>query len=163
MSSKDNAPDNLTNYMYLINPNILSKIKSKNEKTNILNNEIQFYRKRIFSLTKDYLKGKKRDKDLDKIWEIYAMHCVNYFKFIDKSELIQDTYKGMNNKKKKKPIDQKAIERGNEIIMNKKKPPAPRITDHIKIKTTKTKTNKKMVIPRERNLNLKSEHFKNKI
>jgi hypothetical protein len=163
MSSKDKSLDNSTNYMYLINPNLLNKFKNKKEKTNILNNEIQFYRKRIFSLTKDYLKGKKRDKDLDKIWEIYANHCVNYFKFNDKSELLQETYKGMSIKKKKLPFDKKAIERGNEIILNKKKPPAPRITDHIKIKTTTTKTNKKMVIPRERNLNLKSEHFKNKI
>ena len=47
--------------------------------------------------------------------------------------------------------------------MNKKKPPAPRITDHIKIKSTSNKTNRKIVIPRERKINLKNERFKNKI
>ena len=148
---------------YLVNPNLADKLTYKKKETQILNEDINFYRKRIFALTKDYLKGKKRDKDLDKIWEKYASSCVEYFKFIDKSELIQETYKDMKQKKKNKIIDKKAINRGNEIIMNKKKPPAPRITDHIKIKTTKTKTNKKIVIPREKTLDIKNDRFKNKI
>ena len=148
---------------YLVNPNLADKLYHKKEVTQILNEDINFYRKRIFALTKDYLKGKKRDKDLDKIWEKYASSCVEYFKFKDKSELIQETYKDIKQKNKKKFIDKKAIDRGNEIIMNKKKPPAPRITDHIKITTTKTKTNKKMIIPREKTLDIKNDRFKNKI
>ena len=72
---------NIIDYMYLVNPNRLDRIKQKKENTIILNEEIHFYRKRIFSLTKDYLKGKSRDRDLDKMWEIYAKACVDYFKF----------------------------------------------------------------------------------
>lgn len=156
---------NIIDYMYLVNPNRLEKIKQKKENTIILNEDIHFYRKRIFSLTKDYLKGKKRDRDLDKMWEIYATACVDYFKFIDKSELIQATYKDIKVKKKSNVIDKNVVTKSNEFMLNKKKPPVPRITDHIKLKSTKThvKTTQKMVIPRERNLNLKSDHFKNKI
>ena len=156
---------NIIDYMYLVNPNRLDRIRQKKENTIILNDEIHFYRKRIFSLTKNYLKGKSRDRDLDKMWEIYAKACVDYFKFIDKSELIQATYKDIKVKKKNNIIDKNAVSKSNEFMLNKKKPPAPRITDHIKLKSTKTnvKTNKKVVIPRERELNLKSEHFKNKI
>jgi hypothetical protein len=156
---------NVFDYMYLVNPNRLDRIRQKKENTIILNEEIHFYRKRIFSLTKNYLKGKSRDRDLDKMWEIYAKACVDYFKFIDKSELIQATYMDIKVKKKKNIIDKNAVTKSNEFMLNKKKPHAPRITDHIKVTSTKTniKTNKKMVIPRERKLNLKSDHFKNKI
>lgn len=151
--------------MYLVNPNLMNKLQHKNntENTALFKNDIKFYRKRIFALTRDYLRGKKRDNDLDKIWENYAQSCIEYFKFIDKSEIIQNTYKDIKVKKNTTPIDLKAVDKGNEFIMNKKKPPAPRITDHIKIKSTSNKTNKKIVIPRERKINLKNERFKNKI
>jgi hypothetical protein len=149
--------------MYLINPNVLDKIQSHPKNITQYNEDLKFYRKRIFALTKDYLKGKKREGDLDKIFQKYATACIEYFKFIDKSEIIQASYKDMNQKKKTTIINKDAVIKSNEIMMNKKKPPAPRITDHIKIKSTKTKTNKKLVIPRVKNINLKNERFKNKI
>jgi len=154
---------NIIEYMYLVNPNKLNRIRQKKENTIILNEEIYFYRKRIFSLTKDYLKGKSRHSDLDKIWEIYAKECIDYFKFIDKSEVIQSSYNDIKVKKKDKIIDKEAVIKSNELILNRKVSPAPRITDHIKLKTITARTNKKIVIPRERKLNLKSDHFKNKI
>lgn len=156
---------NSLDYLYLVNPNRLDKIRSKKKKPEIFNDDIHFYRKRIFSLTKNYLKGKTHDKDLDKIWEIYAKACVEHFKFKDKSELIQETYKNMNVKERKQKLDNNVIEKSNEYILNKNKPAVPKITDHIKLKSKKTNTkiNKKIIIPRERELNLKSDHFRNKI
>ena len=71
--------------------------------------------------------------------EIYAKACVDYFKFTDKSELIQATYNDIKVKKKNNTIDKNAVSKSNEFMLNKKKPPAPRITDHIKLKSTKTK------------------------
>ena len=151
--------------IYLVNPNLINKLQFKNntQHSELFKDDVKFYRKRIFALTRDYLKGKKRDKDLDKIWENYANSCIEYFKFIDKSEIIQNTYKDIKVKKNTTLLDLKAVDKGNEFIMNKKKPPAPRITDHIKIKSTSNKTNRKIVIPRERKINLKNERFKNKI
>ena len=109
--------------MYLVNPNLMNKLQHKNntENTALFKNDIKFYRKRIFALTRDYLRGKKRDNDLDKIWENYAQSCIEYFKFIDKSEIIQNTYKDIKVKKNTTPIDLKAVDKGNEFIMNKKK------------------------------------------
>jgi len=48
-------------------------------------------------------------------------------------------------------------------MLNKKSPPAPRITDHINVKSSKIKTTKKMIIPQQRNINIKTDKFKNKI
>ena len=156
-----NDPCNKFDLMYLVNPNILDKVQPHQETTKEYKEDLKFYRKRIFALTKDYLKGHKKDKDLDKIFFEYSSACIEYFKFIDKSEIIQESYKNLETKPKCEKVDKQAVNKSNEFIFNKKKPPAPRITDHIKIKSTKT--NKKIVIPRERKINLKNERFKNKI
>jgi hypothetical protein len=153
---------NMYDLQYLTNPNFMMRL-SDNYKSKISPADLKFYKKRIFSLTKDYLKGKKRDKTLDKIWEEYALACIEHFKFVDKAEIIQEDYKNFSNKKKKTQIDKDAVKNSNELMMNKKAPPAPRITDHIKIKTTRIKTNKKLVIPKQRKLNIKTDKFKNKI
>ena len=153
---------NIYDLQYLTNPNLMMRL-SNNYKSKISPVDLKFYKKRIFFLTKDYLKGKKRDKTLDKIWEEYALACIEHFKFVDKAEIIQEDYKNFSNKKKKTKIDKDAVENSNELMMNKKTPPAPRITDHIKIKSTRVKTNKKLVIPKQRNLNITTDKFKNKI
>lgn len=153
---------NIYDLQYLTNPNLMFKL-SDEKKCKISPGDLKFYKKRIFFLTKDYLKGKKKDKHLDKIWEEYASACIEHFKFIDKAEVIQEDYKNFSKKKGKTKIDKNIVKNSNELMMNKKTPPAPRITDHIKIKSTKTKTGKKLVIPKQRNINIKTDKFKNKI
>ena len=57
---------NIYDLQFLTNPNLINKIT--NDKMLCISPEdIKFYKKRIFMLTKNYLKGKKRDRDLDKI------------------------------------------------------------------------------------------------
>ncbi len=57
---------NIYDLQYLTNPNLMMRL-SNNYKSKISPVDLKFYKKRIFFLTKDYLKGKKRDKTLDKI------------------------------------------------------------------------------------------------
>jgi len=153
---------NIYDLQFLTNPNLINKIT--NDKMLCISPEdIKFYKKRIFMLTKNYLKGKKRDRDLDKIWQEYASACIAYFKFIDKAEVIQEDYKDYKAKKNHIKIDKNVIKNSNEFMLNKKSPPAPRITDHINVKSTKIKTAKKIIIPQQRNINIKTDKFKNKI
>jgi hypothetical protein len=153
---------NVYDLQFLTNPNLINKI-SNEKRLGISPEDIKFYKKRIFVLTKNYLKGKKKDRDLDKIWEEYASACISHFKFIDKAEIIQEDYKEFKTKKKATKIDKNVIKNSNEFMINKKSPPAPRITDHINVKSTKIKTTKKMIIPQQRNINIKTDKFKNKI
>jgi len=153
---------NVYDLQFLTNPNLINKI-SNEKRLGISPEDIKFYKKRIFILTRNYLKGKKKDRDLDKIWEEYASACIAHFKFIDKAEIIQEDYKEYKTKKKNTKIDKNVIKNGNEFMLNKKSPPAPRITDHINVKSTKIKTAKKMIIPQQRNINIKTDKFKNKI
>lgn len=153
---------NVYDLQFLTNPNLINKI-SNEKRLGISPEDIKFYKKRIFILTRNYLKGKKKDRDLDKIWEEYAAACIAHFKFIDKAEIIQEDYKEYKTKKKNTKIDKNVIKNSNEFMLNKKSPPAPRITDHINVKSTKIKTAKKMIIPQQRNINIKTDKFKNKI
>jgi hypothetical protein len=153
---------NVYDLQFLTNPNLINKI-SNEKRLGISPEDIKFYKKRIFVLTKNYLKGKKKDRDLDKIWEEYASACIAHFKFIDKAEIIQEDYKEFKTKKKTTKIDKNVIKNSNEFMLNKKSPPAPRITDHINVKSSKIKTTKKMIIPQQRNINIKTDKFKNKI
>jgi len=143
---------------FLANPSFMNQISYKSTSV-IAQEDLNFYKKRIFKVTKEYLRGGKRDFDLDKDFEAYAFSCIEYFKFIDKAEIIQEEYKQM---KKKQPseIDPSGVHIGNNIIMKKKKNPTPKITDHINIKTTRTV--KKIVLPLQRQINIKTDKFKNK-
>ena len=141
---------------FLTNPYLINKI-STNKKSNISPEDINFYKKRIFILTKNYLKGKSKDVDLDKIWEEYASKCIEYFKFVDKAEIIQEDYKDFSIKKNNVLIDKDVVKNSNEFMLNKKAPPAPRITDHINVKMSMIKTSKRIVIPQQRKLNIKTD------
>ena len=56
---------NVYDLQFLTNPNLINKI-SNEKRLGISPEDIKFYKKRIFVLTKNYLKGKKKDRDLDK-------------------------------------------------------------------------------------------------
>ena len=84
---------------YLINP-IFTKTTSnidKSEKNNY-EEDMKFYKKRIFKVTKDMLRGKKIEPDIDKAFINYTKACIEYFKFIDKAEIIQKDYKMYSQK-----------------------------------------------------------------
>ena len=94
---------NIIDLEYLTNRSFQKKrrtIVKNNNKT-----DINFYRKRIFKLTKDFLCGTYINAHLDNAFHNYSAACIEYFKFIDQSEIIQNDYltmKTIENKSKKK-------------------------------------------------------------
>ena len=150
--------DNSANYydlLYLVNPTFLHNIeKSKSKIVN--NDDILFYKRRIFTLTKEFLNGKNCDNlELNNLFKIYARNCIEYFKFKDKSTIIQKDYLKYN-KKKGTPIVQD-ISFNNKILMKQPPPRIPKMTDHIIVKNRK---HKPQVIPKIRIINLKEEKYK---
>ena len=84
---------NLIDLQYLTNPDQMSKLKQKKEFQQIPRNDLDFYKKRIFQLTKDMLRGEKINTKVNKVFVNYAQICIDHFKFMDKMELIQNDYK----------------------------------------------------------------------
>ena len=152
---------NCIDLQYLINPSILQKL-NRSSQLNILSEEdLQFYRKRIFQLTKYFLQGKSINATMDKTFQNYAQTCIRYFKFKDKASIIQQDYKGLPQKKKTH-IPKLNMKDNNKLIMKNKAPDIPKITDHIHVKRTKKIQPKNIIIPIQRTINLKDPKFKNK-
>ena len=150
---------NLIDLRYLVNPLFTDAIDVKQHINTVKGEDLQYYKKRIFLLTKDFLQGKQTNNDnMNKVFDKFAAQCISYFKFNDKKEIIQGDYKDMVNKKKDTII--KKDEDPNNFIMRKPEPKVPKITDHINIKSTKT--SKQIVIPQIRNLEPKKKKKKKK-
>ena len=149
---------NLIDLQYLTNPDQLTKLMQKKNLQQISRNDLDFYKKRIFQLTKDMLRGEKINTKVNKAFVNYAQICIDHFKFMDKMELIQNDYKDI-----KSPVNKKNtfnMKNSNDMMLRKKKPHRPKITDNIKIKSTRINT--PPVIPKTRNFNLKDPRFREK-
>ena len=150
---------NMIDLEFLTNPMELQKLHKNNNKLQIDQNDIIFYKKRIFQMAKNILLKKKTDIKVKNAFDSFCKVCIEYFKFIDKSEIIQTDYSHIKPKQKKPPKNIN-LHTTNEIIMRKKKMRSPKITDHIKIKRKNNK--KKTIIPKKRSFNLQDPTFQSK-
>lgn len=149
---------NLIDLQYLTNPDQLTKLMQKKDLQQIPRNDLDFYKKRVFQLTKEMLRGEKINTKVNKAFVNYAQICIDHFKFTDKMELIQNDYKDIKpSVSKKNTFNMKT---SNNVMLRKKKPYRPRITDNIKIKSTRI--TKPPIIPKNRNFNLKDPRFREK-
>ena len=149
----------LTNFEYLVNPAFVNVLTSKSTVDHTISpDELSFYKRRIFTLTKGLLQGvPSDDTNINMIFERYAMKCIAYFKFNDKKTVIQGDYKDL-------VVDQSCDDDEydgdpDNLMLRKPDAKVPKITDHIDIKTTKTK--KQNIIPQIRHINLKDKIYKN--
>ena len=150
---------NMIDLEFLTNPMELQKLHKNNNKLQIDQNDVTFYKKRIFQMAKNILLKKKTDIKVKNAFDSFCKVCIEYFKFIDKSEIIQTDYSHIKPKQKKPPKNIN-LHTTNEIIMRKKKMRSPKITDHIKIKRKNNK--KKTIIPKKRSFNLQDPTFQSK-
>ncbi len=81
----------------LINKEQYNKYVSSTKKPNN-KKERKFYRKRILQLTKDILMNEPPatlSSDIQLIFDSYANLCIQYFKMLDKTDLLQNEYNDM--------------------------------------------------------------------
>lgn len=149
----DLSKNNQVDLLYLTNPNF--KLKYNKEKTRLISDEdVKFYRKRILQDTKGYLRGNTTTADITNAFEHFAMELINYYKFIDKKNLIQEEYKNLPTKKSKKPGEFKLLEE-NELIMKRPEMIKKTINDYIPI-VVKARSHRKLVIPKLKKYDLKN-------
>jgi len=149
---------NLIDLQYLTNPEKMNKILQKQKISHISKRDLDFYKKRIFQLTKNMLRGEKINTKVNKAFEHYANICIEHFQFMDKMEMIQNEYKDI--KSPKTSNTKFSIKKSNDLMCRQKKPHRPKITDHIKIKTNRVI--KPPILPKEKKYNLKDPKFREK-
>jgi len=142
--------------LYLTNGRLRNRIENIEKVLN--KDDLKFYRKRILQETKNYLRDGNLESSIDRAFENYADKLIEYYKFIDKKEIIQKEYEGIKEIKRKKVKDVD-ISDANKGMMNYTiEPPVKTIKDFVNVLTEKSK--KKRVIPKIKKYNLKNDELR---
>ena len=149
----DISQNNRIDLLYLTNPNFKNKYNKQLMKR-VNDEDIKFYRKRILQDTKDLLRGNKLGEEVNAVFDKYCGKLIDYYKFIDKKTIIQEEYKDLPIKKEKVNENFK-LEIENEKLMNKPDVVKKTIKDFIPI-VVKERKKKKMILPKQKNFDLKN-------
>ena len=156
----DISKNNQIDLLYLMNRKI--KYNKTNEYTHTLSlDDIKFYRKRILIDTKEYLRGNKITNDLDSCFKNYAKNLIEYYKFNDKKDIIQEEYKDIKKMKKNKGISNLEIINENKKLMKKIKKEKKKIEDFIPV-IVKERKKEIIIIPQTKDINLKDPKYRSK-
>ena len=127
----------------------------------------KFYRRRILNLTKRLLNNEKPETmfpDVTSAFEYYSKICVEYFKVLDKTDIIQEDYTDLSsnsvNEIKNDFLSESSIDADN-LMMRSIKIQEPNALEKL-VKRKSTKIKKQPIIPLQKNINLKDPYLKNK-
>ncbi len=141
--------------LYLTNDRMRMRVGNLDNGVN--KEELKFYRKRILQQTKNYLRESRLENSIDRAFDNYADKLIEYYKFIDKKEMIQKEYEDMKDNPKKKIKDMNLMEE-NKKMMKEVEPHVKTIKDFINVVTEKPK--KRRIIPKLKEYNLKKEELR---
>ena len=152
----------LTNQTYQNKYNKLENDKTKKSEITIDDKDIEFYRKRIFQMTKELLRGKNINSDINNSFRNFAGVCINYFQFEDAKEVYQKEYENMKTNEKKPDLSFNEVE-VNKFMMKSEKPEEPKtIKDFLNVKSTYKEKRRKIPIPKRKKIDFKNEKFRTK-
>jgi len=164
-NNSDNNYINQVTIDYLINKN-RKYLENSNTNKNANKKDKKFYRKRILNLTKDFLLFNDKESILPDVkfaFEMYVKTCIEYFKTLDRCDIIQEDYSDLeeNEKQLDKILDYEEsnlnYSQSDNLLMrsiNIK----PTLDKFIKRTTFK----KEEVIPIQKEINLQEPYLKNK-
>jgi hypothetical protein len=142
---------------------------SMNKKT--IRKDKKFYRRRIVSLTKDLLYKEESEiivsPDIKYAFDNFIKTCINYFKLLDTNDIIQKDYNEFDsdteitdNKTDESEFSQKIKEENEKLLMRSVKISNHSLDNFIKIKMTKKPED--LIIPQQKEIDLKDPILKNK-
>ena len=153
---------NQIDLLYLTNQNYVDKYNQKKtslDQNETLTKDIAFYRKRILNTTKDLLRKNSINNTVDSCFVEYCSELIKYFKFIDKKDILQEEYKNLKEKKKKK-VDKNFTLMDNDKIMSRETKKTIRtIKDCLPI-NIKSKPKKKRTYPKKKEININDPKFR---
>jgi hypothetical protein len=157
---------------YLMNKEQYAKyINNKNPEKKAFNNkDKKFYKKRIYELTKQLLNNEKPEPlyaDVKNAFDLYIKSCIENFKMIDKTDIIQEDYAGIYDIgeidiKNEINIDGiQTLEDSDKLMMRSIKITEPNPLERM-VKRTSTKVATPVIIPHQKDINLKDPVLKKK-
>ena len=150
--------------IYFTNNTAYKKINKRNEITNDeeYNKDLLFYRKRILQKTKDLLRNNECNEEIKQVFNHYSRCMIKYFKFIDKSEIIQQDYQNLGENKKKCVKADFKLESKNKLMMREKKSKEKGTIESCIDVKFKNKKKYEPYIPQKKIINITVDDLKNK-
>ena len=142
--------------LYLTNERMKNRVK--NLEYGVNKEDLKFYRKRILQQTKNYLREGRLESSIDRAFDNYVDKLMEYYKFIDKKEIIQKEYEFMKYGKKEHNVKDMNLMEENKKMMKEVEAPVKTIKDFVKVVAEKPK--KKRIIPKVKEFNLKKEELR---
>lgn len=153
---------------YLMTKNQYAKFMNK--KTDGLNlcerKDKKFYRRRILNLSRELLLNQTPDKilgDVKVAFDNYVKICINYFKILDETDIIQENYDGfkiLENALGPEEISINTSADADKLLMRSIKMNKGPLDDFVKIKNIKPPN--PPILPLQKDINLKDPELKNK-
>ena len=149
---------------------------SSSSSSNSIRKDKKFYKKRIYDLTKQLINNEKPEGIYSGIidtFELYTKICIEYFKTLDKTDIIQEDYNGLitdvssntniNTQNTQNIQNAQNTEEANKLMMRLVKITEPnsleKLVKRTMIKNVDAKPN---IPPKQKEINLKDPILKNK-
>jgi hypothetical protein len=146
----------------LLNKAQYEKYLRRNLSKSINNNDKKFYRKRICNLTKELFKEENSNNippDIKYVFDNYIKICINYFKLMDRSDIIQEEYKELKETTEESFVTDEELSQSNALLMRSVKV-NPGLDNFVTVKMTKQQD--EIIIPQQRDINLRDPKLKKK-
>ena len=157
---------------YLINPTIYEKYVEQNNNINKeeFNTDKKFYKKRIISTVKSLLKSQEPNdyhEEIKTSFDAFIKNCIQYYKFIDTSDIIQNDYveysnntNNQHNQNNTKLLSEENINNiTTQLLKNKDLTKIMTMDDFVEKKEVEIK---QIILPQERKINIKEKTHKKK-
>lgn len=154
----------------LLNKDLISN-HLRNKKINQINKEDKkFYRKRIFNLFKEIINNNIPNDlppDVSYAYDNFIKSTIQYFKTIDNNDIIQSEYKDYDfsslqtvNETNDNSNNLVNSSEADKLLMRSIKMDVPTLDKYVKRKVNKKKN--EIILPKQKEINLKNPEFKNK-
>jgi len=161
--------DNLT-LKYLMNKDQYLKHVNGDKERTLDKKDKKFYKRRIFDLTKKLLNNEITERtypDIKGAFDDYSKICIQYFKLQDKADIIQEDY-GLEDTvlndsiKIENQVVPSNLDEVNQILIRSISLREPNSLEKLVKRTILKKTKKPIILPQQKNINLKDPILKNK-
>lgn len=159
--------------MYLTNTEFDKKnISAEQQKQKPLRKDKKFYKKRVLDLFKRMLQESTSKEPVDmgdyvnipndvcSSFNLYMHNCIEYFKCLDKSEILQEEYDALQEKLNHQEIECKTQEEADKLFARKIQFKTENKLDNFVVRKPLKKD--AMTLPQKRNVKLKDPALKNK-
>jgi len=149
--------------LYFSNKQLSQKYNKTQEIENknivVSDEDREFYKKRVYQMTKELLRGKKINSMIDESFNEFLNITIKHLKFVDKKDIIQNDYKDIKEKERKVDENFELMDK-NKLMMKDKKNKKKTIKEFVNIVNKKKQT--KVFLPEKKVINLKSTELKEK-